>query len=133
MNANIDPEEVMWSERKRNWCGTPFTFTTYTLTDDSLIVKTGFLRQKYDTIKLFRITDLTVTRSLLQRIFGLGTIIVEGFDQSTGGHLEIKNIRNVFDAKRLIDHTVDGARSVNRVTSREYMGTDFDEEGNNNW
>ncbi|MFZ2341744.1 MAG: PH domain-containing protein, partial [Bifidobacterium adolescentis] len=24
---------VLWQQRKRNWCRTPFTFTVYTLTD----------------------------------------------------------------------------------------------------
>ena len=34
---------VLWQQRKRNWCRTPFTFTVYTLTDRELSVKTGIL------------------------------------------------------------------------------------------
>lgn len=128
-NKAIDPDDILWRERKRIWCGLPWTFTVYTVTDDALIVQTGFLNQKYDTIKLFRVTDLTVTRSLIQRIFGLGSIIVDGFDRSTDGQLIIRNIPNVFDAKKLLDKAVDYSRGSNRVVSREYMTDD----GDNAW
>lgn len=116
--------EILWSQRKRNWCRTPFTFTTYTLTSEELAVKTGVLRETYDVTKLFRVVDLTVTRTLLQRLFGLSTIIMETRDQSSGGRLVLKNILHGFEVRRIIQHAVDEARNVNRVTAREYMDTD---------
>lgn len=45
---------VLWQQRKRNWCRTPFTFTVYTLTDRELSVKTGILNESFNLIKLFR-------------------------------------------------------------------------------
>lgn len=118
--------EVLWVQRKRNWCRTPFTFTTYTLTGEELAVKTGVLRETYDVTKLFRVVDLTVTRTLLQRLFGLSTIILETRDQSSGGRLVLKNILHGFEVRRIIQHAVDEARNVNRVTAREYMDTSDD-------
>lgn len=120
--------EVLWSQRKRNWCRTPFTFTTYTLTGEELAVKTGILRETYDVTKLFRVVDLTVTRTLLQRLFGLSTIILETRDQSSGGRLVLKNILHGFEVRRIIQHAVDEARNANRVTAREYMDTNDDTE-----
>ena len=38
---------VLWRQRKRNWCRTPFTFTVYTLTDRELSVKTGILNERF--------------------------------------------------------------------------------------
>ena len=32
MAKNIADGDIIWTQRKRNWCRTPFTFTTYTLT-----------------------------------------------------------------------------------------------------
>ena len=34
---------IIWSDRKRIWCGLPWTFTKYELRADKLLIKTGFL------------------------------------------------------------------------------------------
>ena len=73
---------VLWRQRKRNWCRTPFTFTVYTLTDRELSVKTGILNESFNLIKLFRIVDISVERTFLQRIFGMSTIVLDTRDQS---------------------------------------------------
>lgn len=75
---------VLWRQRKRNWCRTPFTFTVYTLTDKELSVKTGILNENFNLIKLFRIVDISVERTFLQRIFGMSTIVLDTRDQSSG-------------------------------------------------
>ncbi len=66
--------KLIWSDRRRLWCGLPWTFTTYRLTEDRLFVKSGFLNLREDEVRLYRIKDLVLRRSLLQRMFGLGTI-----------------------------------------------------------
>ena len=92
MAKNIADGDIIWTQRKRNWCRTPFTFTTYTLTADELATQSGLLHQSFDTVKLFRIVDITISRTLLQRIFGLSTILIDAMDQSTGGKIVLKNI-----------------------------------------
>ena len=85
---------VLWRQRKRNWCRTPFTFTVYTLTDKELSVKTGILNENFNLIKLFRIVDISVERTFLQRIFGMSTIVLDTRDQSSGnGVVSLKNAR----------------------------------------
>ena len=122
MSNSMADGDVLWSQRKRNWCRTPFTFTTYTLTNDEIAVKSGILRETYDVTKLFRVVDLTLTRTLLQRLFGLSTITLETRDQSSGGQLVLKNVVRGFDVRRVIQRAVDESRNVNRVSAREYMG-----------
>lgn len=36
-------DDLVWSDRKRNWLGLPWTFTVYGLTEDRLFIKTGSL------------------------------------------------------------------------------------------
>ena len=96
MAKNIADGDIIWTQRKRNWCRTPFTFTTYTLTADELATHSGLLHQSFDTVKLFRIVDITISRTLLQRIFGLSTILIDAMDQSTGGKIVLKNIIDGF-------------------------------------
>ena len=74
-------------------------------------------------ILFIRIVDITISRTLLQRIFGLSTILIDAMDQSTGGKIVLKNIVDGFAVRKELQHAVDAARNVNRVSTREFMGT----------
>ena len=66
--------EAIWRERKRNIVGLPWSFTVYYLTDEQLMIDSGIFSKTLEEILLYRIIDLTIKRSFIQRIFGLGTI-----------------------------------------------------------
>ena len=96
---------VLWHQRKRNWCRTPFTFTVYTLTDQEMSIKTGILNEKFNLIKLFRIVDISVERTFLQRLFGLNTLVLDTRDQSSGnGVVVLKNVVRGFEVRRVKWH-----------------------------
>lgn len=102
---------VLWRQRKRNWCRTPFTFTVYTLTDRELSVKTGILNERFNLIKLFRIVDISVERTFLQRIFGMSTLVLDTRDQSSGnGVVALKNVINGFEVRQVLQEAVDASR-----------------------
>ena len=117
----------MWRERKRLWCGLPWTFTVYSYDAEKITVDTGFLNTKQDEIRLYRVQDLSVTRSLLQRIFGLGTIHISSKDRSMG-NFEFKNIRNVMQVKDGLSAKVEAERDRKRVGVREYMADGDDDD-----
>jgi uncharacterized membrane protein YdbT with pleckstrin-like domain len=62
--------DVVWKDRKRIIFGLPWTFTRYSLTQEKLIVDTGFISRKEDEIRLYRILDITLKRPLGQRTLG---------------------------------------------------------------
>lgn len=119
----------IWKDRKRNWLGLPWTFTKYALTEDRLFVSTGLLKTVENEVRLYRILDLSLTRNLMQRIVGTGTIIVSSADK-TLGEFELKNIKNPAEVKEKLSEIVEKNRDQKRVTSREFMGEDdlLDEE-----
>ena len=45
----------LWSARKRNALGLPWTFTKYAFTEDRLFVTTGLLKTVEDEVRLYRI------------------------------------------------------------------------------
>ncbi len=111
---------VIWTDKKRHF-GLPLSFTTYTLTDDCLIVDTGFLNLKRSNVKLFRIKDYTVLRSLGNRIFGCGTVHIDSVD-ATMPHMELMNILNPLKVQELLDDLVDVARKNANMHMSEFMG-----------
>lgn len=115
--------ELLWKERKRVWCGLPLTFTVYSFDEERLYVKSGFLNQRQDEVRLYRVQDLTVTRSLSQRIFGMGTILINSSDK-TLGDFEIKNIKNVMTVKEQLSELVEIQRNKKRVYTRENVSGD---------
>ena len=118
---------IIWSDRKRIWCGLPWTFTKYELRADKLVIKTGFLNQKQDEVRLYRIMDLSLSRSLGQRLFGLGTIHCNSVDK-TMKDFDIKNIKKSEQIKEQLSDLVESARRNNRVSTREFM-MDSDDNG----
>lgn len=57
----------IWEDRKHHlWF--PISFTKYTVGNGRLYVNSGFLSSREDECLLYRITDITLYRSLPQRI-----------------------------------------------------------------
>ena len=121
---------MLWKERKRLWCGLPWTFTVYSFNEDCIFVDTGFLNKKQDEIRMYRVLDITVTRRFGQRLFGLGTIHLKTSDK-TMGDFEIKNIKNVMAIKMQLSDLIEANREKKRIAGREFMtsGIDFSEDG----
>ena len=116
--------EQIWSSRKRLlFFGLPFTFTKYTLTKEKMLIDTGVLNKKQEEVRLYRILDLTLTRSLAQRIFGLGTINCKTSDKALPV-LELINIKNSKDIKEQLSDLVEAERVNKRVSVREFTGSD---------
>lgn len=112
--------KTIWHERKRNVFGLPWTFTVYELTQDKLYINTGLFNSREDEVRLYRITDLTLTRSLWQKITGTGTIHCDSADK-TMKNFDIINIRNAGEVKEKLSDLVEDARQKNRVYARESM------------
>jgi uncharacterized membrane protein YdbT with pleckstrin-like domain len=86
-----------------------------------LFVETGLFNYEQNETRLYRVLDLQLTRSFLQRIFGLGTIKVCSSDKALG-NFELKNIKNSLQLKELLSTHVEEQRQLHRVTNREIMG-----------
>ena len=71
---------ILWKDRKRI-LGMPITFTKYTVDDDRLYIQEGFFKTEVNEILLYRILDVKSTRTLGQKIFGVGTVTLYCADQ----------------------------------------------------
>lgn len=70
-----DEDEVKYCERKRLlFFGLPWTFTKYTITPSMLTIDQGLLKTEENDCYMYKVQDVKLTTTLLERIFGLGTI-----------------------------------------------------------
>lgn len=99
-----ETSNVTWKDRKRV-LGMPITFTRYFLVEDpdwtKLFVKTGLLFTREEEVNLYRIYDLSLTQSLGEKIFGVGTIVLYSKDESTPT-LVIRHIKNPTYVRNLL-------------------------------
>ena len=119
--------EYLWRDRKR-YFGLPLSFTRYSLSEDRLFISQGFLNIKDDEILLYRVRDIDTSRSLGQRIFGVGTVTVMSSDK-TMPTLVLKNIKDPIFVKELIHKQVEETKIKRRVRFGEVMTTDADGDG----
>lgn len=103
--------------------GPALSFTKYVLTEKSLLIKTGLLTTNEDEVRLYRIVDITLRRTLGQRILGIGTIICHSSDE-TMKSFEIKHIKRSRETKELLSELIEQQRRANRVFNRENIAVD---------
>ena len=111
-------------ERKR-WVffGLPFTFTIYTVKEEVLTVDTGFLSREENDCYMYKVHDVTLKTSLLERIFGLGTIICYTGD-TTNPQLVMAHIKNARAIKDFILEQSEIARRKRRTMNTLDIGAD---------
>lgn len=113
-------QNLIWKDRKRPIFGLPLSFTRYRLTEEKLLVITGILSTKEEEVQLYRIMDLTLKRSIWQRIFGVGTIHCCSGDKTTP-EFDIKDIKRPNEIKELLSKNIEIQREKKRVTGREFL------------
>ena len=64
-----------YKEKKRSmFLGLPWTFTSYTITDEIITVDSGLLRKEENDCYLYKVIDVRLECTLMERIFGLGAV-----------------------------------------------------------
>lgn len=122
----INGLDYLWKDRKR-YLGMPLSFTRYSLSEDRLFLSVGFLNIKDDEVLLYRVRDIDTSRSLWQRIFGVGTVTVVSSDK-TMPNLVLKNIKDPIAVKELIHQQVEEMKIRRRVRFGEIMTSTDDED-----
>ncbi|MCR4745026.1 MAG: PH domain-containing protein [Lachnospiraceae bacterium] len=124
--------DILWSDKKRTLFGLPLSFTKYTLSEDRLFINTGLFTSVENEVRLYRVLDVKLIRTLGQKMFGLGTIHICSADK-TMGDFDLKNVKNPHEVKELLSENVEKQRQANRVMNREMMSdsdTENDDEDN---
>lgn len=93
---------MAYTEKKRwPFLGLPLTFTTYTVSEEIITVNAGFFKRVENDCYLYKIVDVRLETSLLERIFGLGTVHCFSSDV-TDPDLRLMHIKNAKEIKDYI-------------------------------
>ncbi|MGN0482687.1 MAG: PH domain-containing protein [Lachnospiraceae bacterium] len=121
-------DKIIYKEKKRVlFLGLPFTFTTYTLTEEMLTVDEGFFDTEENDCYLYKVQDVKLQRSLLERLFGLGTIICYTGD-NTDATIYLTHIRHAKEIKNYILDASEKERVKKRTLNTQNIGMQLEEE-----
>ncbi|MCI7042083.1 MAG: PH domain-containing protein [Lachnospiraceae bacterium] len=117
-------------ERKR-WLflGLPFTFTKYIIKENVLTIDSGFFKKVENDCYMYKIQDVELNASLMERAFGLGTVICYTGD-TTHPKLSLVHIKNARAVKDFILEASETARLKRRTINTVDIGVgDMDLDG----
>lgn len=111
-------------ERKR-WLflGLPFTFTKYIIKEDMITVDTGLLKTVEHDCYMYKVQDVELSVSLMEKMFRLGTITCFTGD-TTHPKLVITHIRNARAVKDFILEESEKARIKRRTVNMLDIGSE---------
>ena len=115
-------DNLLWNDRKRR-LGLPLSFTRYKITESRIFIETGLFNLHEEEILLYRVRDISLTRSFGQRIFGVGTIHILSSDK-TCEHADLKNVRSPKEVKELLFENVEKQKDSRRMRTTELLGSD---------
>ncbi len=113
--------QFLWKDRKR-FLGMPLSFTRYAMSEDRLFLSVGFFSIKDEEILLYRVRDINTSRTLGQRLLGVGTVTVASSDK-TMPTLVMKNIKHPLAVKEMIHTQVEEMKIRRRVRVGEILST----------
>ena len=112
-------KDILWYDRKR-FMWFPFSFTKYWVKNMRLYSQKGLLSTKYDEVLIYRVTDISLSRTLLQKIFGTGTIILTT-RADTEKKVILENITKPIEVKDLLSSIIEEARNKVGATGKEFF------------
>lgn len=113
-----------FKERKRIlFFGLPLSFTVYTVKEDVITIDKGFFNKLENDCFMYKVQDVTLKRTLIERIFGLGTVICYTSDV-TSKELVMKHIKNSSQIKQFILQNSEEQKIKRKVLNTMNIGVD---------
>lgn len=123
---NLDGIEEIVEKKRWGFFGLPFTFTKYTVKKDILTINRGFFNKVEDDCYMYKIQDVELESSVMQRLFGLGCVICYTGD-TTHPKLCLHNIKNSREVKDFILKYSEEARLKRRTLNTLNISADAGE------
>ena len=130
MEEKEEREDIREYVERKRWLfvGLPFTFTKYTINHRVITINVGLLSTTENDCYLYKVQDVELKTSLVERIFGLGTVACYTGD-NTHPQLFLEHIKNAKEIKNYILHASEEARRKRRtLNTLNIDADDIDED-----
>jgi uncharacterized membrane protein YdbT with pleckstrin-like domain len=107
---------IIWA----TWIWIATKAESFELTTERLRLKKGVLNQVFDEVELYRVKDVSHSRSALQRMFGLGTIALLTSDRGQENVL-IDSVRQSDELREHLRKQVETIRDRKRVREVDFQ------------
>lgn len=123
---NFEQETPVYKERKRLlFLGLPWTFTKYIIKPSVITTNAGLLRTQEDDCYMYKVQDVRLTVSLLERICGMGTVVCYTGDV-TNKELTLVHVKHAREIKDYILKASEAARMKRRTLNTLDIGVSDD-------
>ena len=105
--------KILWKDKKR-WCGLPLSFTNYYLVEKpgagiKLFSSVGLLSTYTEEVNLYRITDISVERTLSNKLWGTGTIVLH-CDIDSSSEIYLTRINHPLKVRSMLAELIEKER-----------------------
>ena len=109
-----------WKDRKR-YLGIPLSFTKYRLEKNRLFVSKGLFTTVEDELVMYRVLDVRLRRTFMDKLFGVGTVILYTADE-TNKELKLEKIKTSKEIRDLISEIAESERAKLGIKGKELYG-----------
>ncbi|NLY47914.1 MAG: PH domain-containing protein [Clostridiales bacterium] len=112
---------MIYVERKRaKFLGLPLSYTKYSISEEKITITSGFLSITEDDTLMYKVQDVRLTRSFMERLFKLGTITCYTGD-TTHPKLVLEHIKRSKAIKEFIVNASEEARRKRRALRAQQL------------
>lgn len=124
-NPNATQEVVLWKGKPASISDrlkgiVRLNTTTYTITSQRIMVKTGLIGKNVEEIELLRVRDLSVAQSIMDRMLSIGTLTVFS-DDASAPQLLFRKIHDAQTVKDVLRKAVRDEKIANNISYREQI------------
>ena len=113
---------MAFTEKKRTlFLGLPWTFSTYTVSEELVTMNSGFFKKVENDCYMYKILDVRLETSILERMFGLGTVHCFGGDV-THPDMILSHIKNSKEIKDYILRNSEEQRIKRKTLNTQDIG-----------
>ena len=116
IHIDIDTTPIFTERKRLLFFGLPWTFTKYTITPSLLTISQGLLNTTENDCYMYKIQDIKLTKTFLERLFGLSTIVCYAGDV-THKEIKLEHIKHADEIKTYLLKTSEEARIKRRTLS----------------
>ena len=100
--------------------GLPWTFTSYHIEEDILTIDEGFLKKTENDCYMYKVIDVRLETTLMERILGIGTIHCFTGDV-TDPDLKLQHIKNAKEIKDFILKQSEQERMKRKTLNMQHL------------